>query len=60
MGVFTVIIILLEFIRGMPEKNIENLTKSDSNFASPFVDHHVLLDIRFSGYNIGFDSRSEF
>ena len=60
LGVFTVTIILLEFIRAMSEKSIENITKSDSNFASTFVDHHVLLDIRFSGYKIGFNSRSEF
>ena len=27
---------------GMSEENIENITKSDSNFAPTFVDHHVL------------------
>ena len=26
---------------GMSEENIENITKSDSNFAPTFVDHHV-------------------
>ena len=26
---------------GMSEKHIENITKSDSNFAPPFFDHHV-------------------
>ena len=25
---------------GMSEENIENITKSDSNFAPTFVDHH--------------------
>ena len=30
---------------GMLEENIENITKSDSNFAPTFVDHHVLPDI---------------
>ena len=25
----------------MLEENIENITKSNSNFASTFVDHHV-------------------
>ena len=29
----------------MSEENIEIITKSDSNFASTFVDHHVLPDI---------------
>ena len=30
---------------GMLEESIENITKSDSNFASSFVDHHLLSDI---------------
>ena len=30
---------------GMSEKNIENITKSHRNFASAFIDHHVLPDI---------------
>ena len=30
---------------GVSEENIENITKSDSNFAPTFVDHHVLPDI---------------
>ena len=34
----------------MSEENIENITKSDSNFASTFVDHRVLPDINFNGY----------
>ena len=35
---------------GMSEENIENITKSDSNFALTFVDHHVLPDINFNGH----------
>ena len=34
----------------MSEENIENITKSDSNFALTFVDHHVLPDINFNGH----------
>ena len=33
----------------MPEENIENITKSGSNFALTFVNHHVLRDVNFSG-----------
>ena len=33
----------------MSEENIENITKLDSNFASTFVDHHLLPDINFNG-----------
>ena len=29
----------------MSEENIETMTKSDSNFAPTFVDHHLLPDI---------------
>ena len=32
----------------MSEENIENITKSDSNIAPTFVDHHVLPDINFN------------
>ena len=32
----------------MSEESIENITKSDSNIASTFVDHHLLLDMNFS------------
>ena len=32
----------------MSEESIENITKSDSNFAPTFVDHHVLPDINFN------------
>ena len=35
---------------GMSEENIENITKSDSNFALTFVDHHLLPDIYFNGH----------
>ena len=28
-------------------ENIENMTKSDSNFAATFVEYHTLLDINF-------------
>ena len=31
-------------------ENIENITKSDSNFAPTFVDHDLLPDINFNGY----------
>ena len=34
----------------MSEENIENITKSDSNFAPTFVDHQVLPDINFHGH----------
>ena len=33
----------------MSEENIEIVTKSNSNFAPTFVDHHVLSDINFNG-----------
>ena len=35
---------------GMSEENIENITKSDSNFAPTFVDHHLLPDMNFNGH----------
>ena len=34
----------------MSEENIENITKSDSNFAPTFADHHLLPDINFNGH----------
>ena len=34
----------------MSEENIKNRTKSDSNFAPNFVNHHVLPDINFNGH----------
>ena len=35
---------------GMSGENIENITKSDSNFAPTFVDHHLLPDTSFTGH----------
>ena len=35
---------------GMSEENIENVTKSVSNFAPTFVDHHLLPNINFNGH----------
>ena len=37
---------------GMSEENIENITKSDSNFAPNYVDHHVLPDVNFNGHRL--------
>ena len=34
----------------MLEEDVENITKSDSNFAPTFVDHHFLPDITFNGH----------
>ena len=34
---------------GMPGENIENITKSDSNFEPTFVNHDLLPDINFNG-----------
>ena len=33
-------------------ENIENITKSDSNFGPIFVDHHLLPDINFNGLSL--------
>ena len=35
---------------GISEEIIEKITKPGCNFATTFVDHHVLPDINFSGY----------
>ena len=35
---------------GISEENIENITKSDNNFAPTFVDHHLLRDVNFDGH----------
>ena len=35
---------------GMSEGNIENITKSGSNFALTFVNHHILPGINFNGH----------
>ena len=34
----------------MSEEIIENVIKSDRNFAPTFVDHHLLLDMNFNGH----------
>ena len=34
----------------MSEENIENITKSGSNFAPTFVDHHLLPEMNFNGH----------
>ena len=34
----------------MSEENIENITKSDINFATTFVDHRVLSGANFHGH----------
>ena len=34
----------------MSEESIENITKSDNNFATTFVDHQVLADKNFNGH----------
>ena len=34
----------------MPEEDIENITKPNSNFVPSFVDHRVSPDINFNGH----------
>ena len=34
----------------MPEENVKIITKSGSNFAPTFVDHHLIPDINFNGH----------
>ena len=34
----------------MSEKNIENTTRSDINFAPTFNDHHLLSELTFNGH----------
>ena len=36
----------------MSQEYIEYITKSDSNFASTFVEHHLLPDINFIGHSL--------
>ena len=36
----------------MSVENIQNITKSDSNFAPTFVDQHLLSETSFNGHNI--------
>ena len=38
-------------------QSIENITKSDNNFASTYAD---LNKLKYTGYDIGFDCRSQF
>ena len=35
---------------GISQGNIENITKSDSNFTQTFVDHYVLPEINLNGH----------
>ena len=35
---------------GMSEENVKIITKSGSNFAPTFVDHHLIPDINFNGH----------
>ena len=35
---------------GISEENIENITKSDSNFTPTFVDHHLLTGMNINGH----------
>ena len=35
---------------GMSEENIENITKSDRNFAPTIVDHHLLPGTSINGH----------
>ena len=37
---------------GISEENVENITKSGSNFAPIFADHHVLSDINSNGHGL--------
>ena len=34
----------------MSEENVKIITKSGSNFALTFVDHHLIPDINFNGH----------
>ena len=47
---------LLALIRGnlmeYQKKKYENITKSGSNFAPTFVDHHILPEINFNGHSL--------
>ena len=35
-------------LKEISEEMIENITKSGSNFAPSFIDHHFLLDLNFN------------
>ena len=49
-----ILVALIELIRGnlmeCQKKILKNITRSDSNFASTFVDYHLLPDINFNGH----------
>ena len=36
----------------MSEESLENITKSNSNFAPTFVDHHLLSDMNFNRHRL--------
>ena len=36
----------------MSQESVENITKSNSNFAPTFVDHYSLPDINFNGHSL--------
>ena len=36
----------------MPEETIENITKSESNFAPTFFNYYALQDINFNGHSL--------
>ena len=44
------ILVALLRLNEMSKESIENITKSESNFAPTFVDHHLLLDLNFNGH----------
>ena len=53
-SILNILVILVGLIGGnlteCQKKNIENITKSDNNFAPTFVNHDSLLDINFNGH----------
>ena len=52
--ILNILVAQLELVCGNPmecqEIMLENITKSDSNFAPTFVDHNVLPDLHFNGH----------
>ena len=53
-SILNILVILVGLIGGnlteCQKKNIENITKSDNNFAPTFVNHDSLPDINFNGH----------
>ena len=53
-SILNILVILVRLIGGnlteCQKKNIENITKSDNNFAPTFVNHDSLPDINFNGH----------